>query len=59
MLKDNSYFGENTFGNKIHHTNLFGAKRIVSSWHLVSEKVAGLSKVECGLILSWNAFGNG
>jgi len=33
------------------------AKRIVSSSHLVSEKVAELSEVEYGLIVAWNAFG--
>ena len=38
-------------------SSLAGAKRIVSSSHLVSEKAAELSEVEYGLIVGWNAFG--
>ena len=37
-------------------SSLSGVTRIVSSSHLVSEKIAELSEVEYGLIVGWNAF---
>ncbi len=49
--------GEDNPIARMSDANLSGVKRIVSSSHLVSEKVAELSEVEYGLIVGWNAFG--
>ena len=57
MGVDKARGGEDTAIASMPGSSLSGAKRIVSSSHLVSEKAAELSEVEYGLIVGWNAFG--
>ena len=57
MGAGNANDGANTPNATLPEANLPGAKRIVSSSHLVSGRAAELSEVEYGLIVGWNAFG--
>ena len=54
---DKANGGEDTRIAAMHGLRLSGVRRIVSSSHLVSEKVAELSEIEYGPIVGWNAFG--